>query len=231
MQVSVVVPVFNEERTVAVLLRRLLAAGLDLREVIVVDDGSSDATRERVGEVVAADPRVRLITQPHNQGKGAAVRRGFAEAKGEIIIVQDADLEYDPAELPRLIQPIYDGRADASFGSRFIGGGAHRVHLFWHMVVNQILTLLSNLCTNLNLTDMECCYKAFKREVLEGIVLEEDRFGFEPEITAKVARKKVRVYEVGVSYSGRSYAEGKKIRALRDGFRALYCIVTYSFFK
>jgi glycosyltransferase involved in cell wall biosynthesis len=230
MQVSVVVPVFNEERTVAVLLRRLLAVGLNLREVIVVDDGSSDATRERVAEVVAADPRVRLIAQPHNQGKGAAVRRGFAEVKGEIIIVQDADLEYDPAELPRLIQPIYDGRADASFGSRFIGGGAHRVHLFWHMVANQILTLLSNMCTNLNLTDMECCYKAFKREVLEGITIEENRFGFEPEITAKVARKKVRVYEVGVSYSGRSYAEGKKI-GWRDGFRALYCIVTYSFFK
>ncbi|MGA2051935.1 MAG: glycosyltransferase family 2 protein [Opitutales bacterium] len=231
MQVSVVVPVYNEERTVAVLLRRVLAAGMNLREVLVIDDGSSDATRERVKEVAAADPRVRLIAQPQNMGKGAAVRTGFEAAKGEIILVQDADLEYDPAELPRLLQPIYDGLAEVVFGSRFIGGGAHRVHLFWHMVANQVLTLLSNMCTNLNLTDMECCYKAFKREVLADIHLEEERFGFEPEITAKVARKKVRVYEVGVSYFGRSYAEGKKIRALRDGMRALYCIIVYSFFR
>jgi glycosyltransferase involved in cell wall biosynthesis len=198
--------------------------------VIVVDDGSSDKTCEKVQEVAAADARVRLIAQPHNQGKGAAVRTGFAQVKGDIVIVQDADLEYDPAELPRLIQPIEEGTADAVFGSRFIGGGAHRVHLFWHMVANQVLTLLSNMCTNLNLTDMECCYKAFKREVLEGFTLEEDRFGFEPEITARVAKKKVRVYEVGVSYFGRSYAEGKKI-GWRDGVRALYCIVKYSFFR
>jgi glycosyltransferase involved in cell wall biosynthesis len=230
MQVSVVVPVYNEERTVAVLLRRVLAAGMNLREVLVVDDGSSDATREKVKEVSAADPRVRLIAQPHNMGKGAAVRTGFEEAKGEIVVVLDADLEYDPAELPRLLQPIYDGRADVVFGSRFIGGGAHRVHLFWHMIANQMLTLLSNMCTNLNLTDMECCYKAFKREVLADIHLEEERFGFEPEITARVARKKVRVYEVGVSYFGRSYAEGKKI-GWKDGFRALYCIILYSFFR
>jgi glycosyltransferase involved in cell wall biosynthesis len=230
-QVSVVVPVYNEERTVATLLRRVLAAGLDLHEIIVVDDGSRDATRERVAEVAASDPRVRLIAQPQNQGKGAALRTGFAAAAGEIVVVQDADLEYDPAELPRLLQPIKDGQADAVFGSRFLGSGPHRVHLFWHMIANHVLTLLSNMCTNLNLTDMECCYKAFRRELIQGIELEEDRFGFEPEITARIARKKVRVYEVGVSYFGRTYAEGKKIRAVRDGLRALYCIVKYSFLR
>lgn len=231
MQVSVVVPVYNEERTVATLLRRVLAAGLDLHEIIVVDDGSRDATRDRVAEVAASDPRVRLIAQPQNQGKGAALRTGFAAAAGEIVVVQDADLEYDPAELPRLLQPIKDGQADAVFGSRFLGSGPHRVHLFWHMIANHVLTLLSNMCTNLNLTDMECCYKAFRRELIQGIELEEDRFGFEPEITARIARKKVRVYEVGVSYFGRTYAEGKKIRAVRDGLRALYCIVKYSFLR
>jgi glycosyltransferase involved in cell wall biosynthesis len=230
-QVSVVVPVYNEERTVATLLRRVLAAGLDLHEIIVVDDGSRDATRDRVAEVAASDPRVRLIAQPQNQGKGAALRTGFAAAAGEIVVVQDADLEYDPAELPRLLQPIKDGQADAVFGSRFLGSGPHRVHLFWHMIANHVLTLLSNMCTNLNLTDMECCYKAFRRELIQGIELEEDRFGFEPEITARIARKKVRVYEVGVSYFGRTYAEGKKIRAVRDGLRALYCIVKYSFLR
>jgi glycosyltransferase involved in cell wall biosynthesis len=230
MQVSVVVPVYNEERTVAVLLRRVLNAGLNLREIVIVDDCSTDATRERIAEVVAADPRVRLIKHEKNAGKGAAMRTAFAAAQGEIVVVQDADLEYDPAELPRLLQPIYDGSADAVFGSRFIGGGAHRVHLFWHMIANQVLTLLSNMCTNLNLTDMECCYKAFRREVLQKIKLEENRFGFEPEITARVARQKVRVYEVGVSYFGRTYAEGKKI-GWKDGVRALYCIVKYSFFR
>jgi glycosyltransferase involved in cell wall biosynthesis len=230
MKVSVVVPVYNEERTVAVLLKRVLAAGLDLKEIVVVDDGSKDRTREKVAELATVDPRVRLLPQRQNCGKGAALRTGFKAATGDIVVVQDADLEYDPAELPRLLQPIQDGIADVVFGSRFIGGGAHRVHLFWHMVGNQGLTLLSNMCTNLNLTDMECCYKGFRREIIQGIELEEDRFGFEPEVTAKVARQKVRVYEVGVSYFGRTYAEGKKI-GWRDGFRALYCIIKYSFFR
>jgi glycosyltransferase involved in cell wall biosynthesis len=230
MQVTVVVPVYNEERTVVTLLKRVLAAGMNLKEIVVIDDGSKDSTREKVSELALADPRVRLLPQRQNCGKGAALRAGFAAATGDIVVVQDADLEYDPAELPRLLQPIYDGLADAVFGSRFIGGGAHRVHLFWHMVGNRVLTLLSNMCTNLNLTDMECCYKAFRREVIQGIKLEEDRFGFEPEVTAKIAKKKVRVYEVGVSYFGRTYAEGKKI-GWKDGFRALYCIVKYSFFR
>ncbi len=230
MQVSVIVPVYNEERTVVTLLKRVLAAGMNLKEIIVIDDGSKDATRDKVAELAAADPRVRLLPQRQNCGKGAALRAGFAAATGDIVVVQDADLEYDPAELPRLLQPIIDGSADAVFGSRFIGGGAHRVHLFWHMVGNQVLTLLSNMCTNLNLTDMECCYKAFRREVIQGLKLEEDRFGFEPEVTAKIAKKRVRVYEVGVSYFGRTYAEGKKI-GWKDGFRALYCIVKYSFFQ
>jgi glycosyltransferase involved in cell wall biosynthesis len=228
--VTVVVPVYNEERTVVVLLKRVLAAGLNLKEIVVVDDGSKDATRDKVAELAAVDPRVRLLPQRQNGGKGAALRAGFAAATGDIVVVQDADLEYDPAELPRLLQPIHDGTADVVFGSRFIGSGVHRVHFFWHMVGNQVLTLLSNMCTNLNLTDMECCYKAFRREIIQDIKLEEDRFGFEPEVTAKVAKKRVRIYEVGVSYFGRSYAEGKKI-GWKDGFRALYCIAKYSFFR
>jgi len=228
--VSVIVPVYNEERTVAVLLKRVLAAGLNLKEIVVIDDGSTDSTRDKVSELAATEPRIRLLPQRQNSGKGAALHAGFAAATGDIVVVQDADLEYDPAELPRLMIPLENGVADAVFGSRFIGGDAHRVHLFWHMVGNQVLTLLSNMCTNLNLTDMECCYKAFRREVIQSIKLEEKRFGFEPEVTAKIAKKKVRVYEVGVSYFGRTYAEGKKI-GWKDGFRALYCIAIYSFFK
>lgn len=230
MNVSVIVPVYNEERTVAVLLKRVLAAGLNLKEIVVIDDGSTDSTRDKVSELAATEPRIRLLPQRQNSGKGAALHAGFAAATGDIVVVQDADLEYDPAELPRLMIPLENGVADAVFGSRFIGGDAHRVHLFWHMVGNQVLTLLSNMCTNLNLTDMECCYKAFRREVIQSIKLEEKRFGFEPEVTAKIAKKKVRVYEVGVSYFGRTYAEGKKI-GWKDGFRALYCIAIYSFFK
>jgi len=228
--VSVVVPVYNEERTVVVLLKRVLDSGLKLKEIIVVDDGSKDSTREKVAELAATEPLIRLMPQRQNSGKGAALHAGFAAATGDIVVVQDADLEYDPAELPRLMIPLENGVADAVFGSRFIGGDAHRVHLFWHMVGNQVLTLLSNMCTNLNLTDMECCYKAFRREVIQSLKLEEKRFGFEPEVTAKIANKKVRVYEVGVSYFGRTYAEGKKI-GWKDGFRALYCIAKYSFFR
>jgi len=230
MQVSVVVPVYNEERTVVTLLKRVLNAGMNLKEIVVVDDGSKDSTRAKVEELAATDARVRLLPPQQNGGKGKALRVGFAAATGEIVVVQDADLEYDPAELPRLLEPIYNGQADVVFGSRFIGGGPHRVHLFWHRVGNQVLTLLSNICTNLNLTDMECCYKAFRREIIQSIKLEEDRFGFEPEVTAKVAKKRVRVYEVGVSYFGRTYAEGKKI-GWKDLFRALYCIAKYSFFR
>ncbi len=230
MQVSVVVPVYNEERTVVTLLKRVLNAGMNLKEIVVVDDGSKDSTRAKVEELAATDARVRLLPPRENGGKGKALRVGFAAATGDIVVVQDADLEYNPAELPRLLQPIYDGQADVVFGSRFIGAGPHRVHLFWHMVGNKGLTLLSNICTNLNLTDMECCYKAFRREVIQSIVLEENRFGFEPEVTAKVAKKRVRVYEVGVSYFGRTYAEGKKI-GWKDLFRALYCIAKYSFFR
>lgn len=230
MQVSVVVPVYNEERTVITLLQRVLDAGMNLKEIVVIDDGSKDNTRQMVEGLAKKDPRVRLLPPQPNGGKGKALRVGFAAATGDIVVVQDADLEYDPAELPALLKPIEDGIADVVFGSRFIGGGVHRVHFFWHMVGNQVLTLLSNMCTNLNLTDMECCYKAFRREIIQSIKLEEDRFGFEPEVTAKVAKQRVRLYEVGVSYFGRTYAEGKKI-GWKDGFRALYCIAKYSFFR
>jgi glycosyltransferase involved in cell wall biosynthesis len=196
-------------------------------EVVVVDDGSSDRTVEIVEKVATADARVRLHRQPANAGKGAALRRGFAEATADVVIVQDADLEYDPAEYGDLLEPILDGRADVVFGSRFLAGRPHRVLYFWHSVGNRFLTTLSNMFTNLNLTDMETCYKAFRREVIQGIRIEEDRFGFEPEITAKVAAGGFRIYEVGISYSGRTYDDGKKI-GWRDGVRALVCIVKYS---
>jgi glycosyltransferase involved in cell wall biosynthesis len=223
---SVVMPAYNERDTIHEALRRVLDCPVDSLEVIVVDDGSTDGTRELLTQGVALDPRVRVVLHDVNRGKGAALRTGFAEARGRFVVVQDADLEYDPNEYPQLLAPLLEGHADVVYGSRFAGGGAHRVLYYWHSVANHALTTLSNMVTDLNLTDMETCYKAFRREVLDEIRLEEDRFGIEPEMTAKVAQLGVRVYEVPISYYGRTYAEGKKI-GLRDAFRALYCIVRY----
>ena len=221
---SVVMPCYNEENT----LRSIVAAVLaqpEVGELLIVDDASSDATPEILASL--DDPRIRVFTQPENAGKGAAIRRGFTEAQFEFVIVQDADLEYDPREYPKLLQPLLEGSADVVYGSRFLGTGMRRVLYFWHTVGNQIITLGSNMFTNLNLTDIETCYKVFRREILHQFTIEENRFGVEPEITAKLAALHVRVFEVGVSYRGRTYAEGKKI-GWRDGVRAFFCIAAYS---
>ena len=221
---SVVIPCYNEESTVAAVIDKVVANPW-VAEVIVVDDGSTDKSREILGAIDL--PELVVLLQPVNQGKGAALRCGFARATADYVIVQDADLEYDPEEFELLLGPLEDDKADVVFGSRFQSGRPHRVLYYWHSVGNRMLTTLSNMFTNLNLTDMETCYKAFRRSVIQSIVIEENRFGFEPEITAKVARGGWRVYEVGISYSGRTYAEGKKI-GWRDGVRAFYCIVRYS---
>ncbi len=224
-----VIPVYNERDTLEEVVRRVRAVSLE-KEIIIVDDCSVDGTREIAQQLLERGETDQLVLQPKNQGKGAAIRAGVAKATGDAAIIQDADLEYDPAEYPRLLEPISAGKADAVYGSRFAGEGPHRVLYFWHYVGNKFLTLMSNMVTNLNLTDMETCYKMFRRPVLQAIDIEEDRFGMEPEITAKLALGGWRIYEVGISYAGRTYAEGKKI-SWRDGISALRCILKYGIWR
>lgn len=222
-------PVYNEAPTIAQVVKAVLAQPL-VAELVAVDDGSSDQSWELLRELSAADSRLKILRHERNRGKGAALQSGFAAATAPVVIVQDADLEYDPAEYSRLLRPILDGRADVVFGSRFIGSEEHRVLYYWHSVGNHLLTWLSNMATNLNLTDMETGFKAFRREVIQRIKIEEERFGFEPEITAKVARLGVPIYEIAISYSGRTYAQGKKV-SWRDGLSALGCIFKYNFLR
>lgn len=227
MKVSVVMPVYNEVATIKEIVSRVQAVTLE-KDIIIVDDGSTDGTLELLEEISQSYDNLRVIYHDRNQGKGAALRTGFAAVTGDIVIIQDADLEYDPKEYPVLLKPILDGRADIVYGSRFLGG-PHRVLFFWHYMGNKFLTLLSNMLTNLNLTDMETCYKVFKKEVLDNIKLKSNRFGFEPEFTAKVAKKGFRIYETPISYSGRTYDEGKKI-GWKDGVKAIFCILWFRFF-
>jgi glycosyltransferase involved in cell wall biosynthesis len=226
MKLSVVMPVYNEQATLQEVVAQVLAVPLEI-ELLCVDDGSTDNSREILSNLQAAYPQLRVLLQPRNMGKGAALRRGIQEATGDYVIIQDADLEYDPTEYPQLLAPLIQGKADVVYGSRFIGGGSHRVLYFWHSVGNSILTLLSNIATNMNMTDMETCYKVFRREIIQSIPIEENRFGFEPEITVKVAKRRLRIYEVGISYWGRTYEEGKKI-GWKDGIRAVWCLLKYS---
>jgi len=226
-KLSVVIPVYNEVGTIKEIVSRVQAVDLE-KEIIIVDDGSTDGTRELLPEITLSHENIRVLYHDRNQGKGAALRTGFEGATGDIVIIQDADLEYDPREYPVLLAPILDGRADIVYGSRFLGG-PHRVLFFWHYLGNKFLTLLSNALTNLNLTDMETCYKVFRREVLSDIQLKSNRFGFEPEFTAKIAKKGFRIYETSISYSGRTYAEGKKI-GWKDGVKAIFAIIWFRFF-
>jgi len=229
MRLSVLIPCYNENNTIRQVVEAVKAAPYPDKEIIIIDDCSEDGTRDRLKTEIA--PLVdKILYHVANQGKGAALRTGIQAATGEIIVIQDADLEYVPNEYPLLVEPIVQDQADVVFGSRFMGGRSHRVLYFWHSVGNAILTLTSNMFTNLNLTDMETGYKAFRREIIQGIAIEENRFGFEPEITAKIAKLRCRVYEVGISYHGRTYDEGKKIN-WKDGVWALYCIFKYNIFR
>ena len=233
MFVSVVIPVFNEMRTLEQVIKRVQAVSVE-KEIILVDDYSNDGSRELV-QSLGEQPNVRAVLHEYNEGKGAALRSGFAAAAGDVVLIQDADLEYDPNDYPKLLGPIVENDADVVYGSRFAGGETHRVLYFWHSVGNRFLTLLSNMMTNLNLTDMEVCYKVFRREIIQSIDLKENRFGFEPEVTARLARfrkpdgSRLKIFEVGISYAGRTYDEGKKI-GWRDGVRAIWCIIRYNLF-
>jgi glycosyltransferase involved in cell wall biosynthesis len=228
-RLSVIIPCYNERDTIEGIIEAVRSSPIHHKEIIVVDDCSTDGTRDLLAAEIA--PLVaQVIYHDRNQGKGAALRTGIAAATGNIVIIQDADLEYDPQEYPLLIEPILQGKADVVYGSRFMGGRPHRVVYYWHSLGNWVLTTLSNMFTNINLTDMETCYKAFRREIIQSITIEENRFGFEPEITAKIAKNGCRIYEVGISYYGRTYSEGKKI-GWKDGFRAIYCILKYNLFR